>query len=638
MAKSPERLPKSRENLFRLIAFLLPFVLLLLVELALRWADYGYDLRLFVDDPERPGYLLMNRDASKKYFITQENATIGNQEPFLKEKPAGSIRIFVLGESTTVGYPYLHNGSFHRWLQYRLLHSLPETQFEIINLSLTAVNSYTVRGFAEEIADYQPDAVLIYTGHNEYYGAMGVGSTSQLGGNVGLVRVLLWLRESRLVQWMYRTVAWLRSSGAEVDVRENLMKRMAAEQQISYQSDIYEQGIAQFEQNMDATLQQLNGLNIPVFVGSLVSNEKDLKPFISKKGNAETSAQAQFDLAQRTLQSGDSLQARRLFIRARELDMLRFRAPERMNEVIEKLTDAYPNVHRVAVREAFLQNSKHGIVGAETMLEHVHPNLYGYALMADAYYRKMKETGFLKIAPEQEMDFSALLNEMPVTQMDSLKGAYEVEILKSGWPFNEPLPPAPDREKTIEEKLAGALVVRQLAWDVAMTQLLNFYQQQKLPAKTLCVAEALALEHASSPAYFKQAGKLAQGAQQPQKALTYLARSYSLSPDLELAKDLAVLHLKMDQPEQALPYVQQAAAQGGPMQQLLPLVNGVIEAKKNLRVDSANVEGYQRVAQAYLAFANADAAMIYLEKAEKVEPGNGETARLRGQAEGLLRK
>ncbi len=638
MPKSSQRPPKSRENVFRVIAFLLPLVLLLLAELALRWADYGYDLRLFVDDPERPGYLVMNRDASKKYFITQENATIGNQEPFLKEKPAGVVRIFVLGESTTVGYPYLHNGSFHRWLQYRLLHSLPETQFEIINLSLTAVNSYTVRGFAEDVADYQPDAVLIYTGHNEYYGAMGVGSTSQLGGNVKLVRILLALRESRLVQWLYRTVAWVRTSGAKVDVRENLMKRMAAEQQIPYKSEVYEQGIAQFEQNMDATLRQLDGLNIPVFVGSLVSNEKDLKPFISAKGGATTSAQAQFELAQTTLKSGDTLQARQLFIRAKELDLLRFRAPERMNEILTKLTDAYANVHRVAVRETFIKNSKHGIVGAETMLEHVHPNFYGYALMSDVYYQRMKEVGFLNFAPQQEMSFATLLNEMPITEMDSLKGAYEVEILKSGWPFNEPLPPAPDREKTVEEQLAGALVVRQLAWDEAMTQLLNFYQNQKSGFKTLQVAEALALEHASSPAYSKQAGKLAQANQQPQKALNYLARSYSFAPDADVAKDLAILYLKLDQPEKALPYVQQAAAQSGPMRQLLPLVDGVIQAKSTLQADPANVANYLRVARMYLTFANADAAMIYLEKAEELEPGNGEVARLRGQAEELLRK
>ena len=636
---NPRKPPgNKRETLFRLIALSLPFVFLLLVELALRWADYGYNLRLFVDDPQRPGYLIMNPDASKKYFITQENATIGNQEPFLKEKPPGTVRIFVLGESTTVGYPYLHNGSFHRWLQYRLLHSVPDTQFEIINLSLTAVNSYTVRGFAEEITDYQPDAVLIYTGHNEYYGAMGVGSTSQLGGNVGLVRVLLGLRHSRLVQGIYRAVAWVRSSGAKVDVRENLMKRMAAEQQIPYASEIYAQGIAQFEQNMDATLRQLDGLGIPVFVGTLVSNEKDLKPFISAMEPAEASAQAQFEQGQKALATGDTARARSLFIKAKELDMLRFRAPERMNGIISELSAKYPNVHRVAVREMFLNNSKAGIVGAETMLEHVHPNLYGYALMSDAFYEKMKETGFLQVPAAGEMPFAQLLTQMPVTRLDSLKGVYEVEVLKSGWPFNEPLPPAPQREKTLEEQLAGALVVRQMAWDVAMTQLLAFYQNQQDPAKTLRVAEALALEHATSPAYFRQAGKLALAARAPQKAQTYLARSFALAPDAEVARDLAISYLKSDQPAQARPYVQHAAASSEPMRQLLPLVEGVIAARQSLAGDSGSVAAYQRVAQAYLAFANAEAAMGYVEKAEKLDAGNAETARLRRQAEGMLRK
>ena len=100
-----------------------------------------------------------------------------------KMKDDSTLRIFVLGESTTIGYPFFHNGSFHRWLQYRLMHTFPDRQFEIINLSLTAVNSYTVLGFAKELIRYKPDAVLIYTGHNEFYGTLGVGSSSRIGSS-----------------------------------------------------------------------------------------------------------------------------------------------------------------------------------------------------------------------------------------------------------------------------------------------------------------------------------------------------------------------------------------------------------------------------------------------------------------------
>ena len=41
---------------------------------------------------------------------------------------------------------------------------------------MSAVSSYTLLDFSDEIVDYQPDAILIYAGHNEYLGILGVGS------------------------------------------------------------------------------------------------------------------------------------------------------------------------------------------------------------------------------------------------------------------------------------------------------------------------------------------------------------------------------------------------------------------------------------------------------------------------------
>ena len=171
------KVSKKRLLLFRLIGFLIPVFILVVLEIILRLCNYGYDYSLFKEDSADRNYLVMNQDASKKYFQSQSIAPTGNRELFKKIKDSNTTRIFVLGESTTIGYPYFHNGSFHRFLLYRLMHTMPDKNFEIINVSLTAVNSYTVLGFAKQLMNYEPDAVLIYTSHNEYYGAPGVGST-----------------------------------------------------------------------------------------------------------------------------------------------------------------------------------------------------------------------------------------------------------------------------------------------------------------------------------------------------------------------------------------------------------------------------------------------------------------------------
>ena len=161
------KVSEKRKRLFRVIAIAFPFFILFIIEMSLRLFQYGDDLNLFIEAKDRPDFLVLNPAASKRYFVNMAFAPTGNSELFRKNKDKTTLRLFVLGESTTIGYPYFHNGSFHRWLLYRLMHEFPDRNFEVINLSLTGVNSYTVLGFAKELVKYQPDAVLIYSGHNE---------------------------------------------------------------------------------------------------------------------------------------------------------------------------------------------------------------------------------------------------------------------------------------------------------------------------------------------------------------------------------------------------------------------------------------------------------------------------------------
>ncbi len=248
---------KKRIFIFRTISILFPFIIICLIEIFLRTVHYGNNLDLFIESPGNKDFLIFNPDASKRYFTNQAIATTGNIEPFKKEKDANTSRIFVLGESTTIGYPYFHNGSFHRWLQYRLMNSFPDRKFEVINLSLTAVNSYTVLGFAKDIVDYQPDAVLIYTGHNEYYGVLGVASTENIGGNRRIIQLILTLRQFRLVQLLNNIydkilMVFKKDQKTRGGTRMELMVR---DQKIPFQSDLYKRGVTQFRSNMDQIFQ-----------------------------------------------------------------------------------------------------------------------------------------------------------------------------------------------------------------------------------------------------------------------------------------------------------------------------------------------------------------------------------------------
>ena len=57
------------------------------------------------------------------------------------------------------------------------------------------MNSFTLRDLFPGVLEQKPDLVLIYTGHNEYYGALGVGSMESLGSSREMVNFLLYLNK-----------------------------------------------------------------------------------------------------------------------------------------------------------------------------------------------------------------------------------------------------------------------------------------------------------------------------------------------------------------------------------------------------------------------------------------------------------
>ncbi|MEO8885807.1 MAG: hypothetical protein ABI367_07065 [Mucilaginibacter sp.] len=611
--KKPQ-LSKAKQKWFKILAVMLPVIILLVTELMLRVFHYGQDTQLFIQDPDAPNYYVINKYASQRYFSDEGNATLGSIDPFLIIKPKNTVRIFVLGESTTAGYPYYHNGSFHKWLLYRLMHTYTNTHFEIVNVSLTAVNSYTVLDFGNQIVDYEPDAVLVYTGHNEYYGALGVGSTSHIANSRMLIKAVLTLRKLRLVQLIDNIIATFKKvlSGNVIDQRENLMKRMAANQEIAFGSEQYNAGISQYQQNMDELCQLLCSKNIPLFLSTLVSNEKDQKPFIS--GKQQDNADLQFEQANKLYEARSYILARRHYIRAKEFDKLRFRAPEAMNETIIALAKKYANIHLVQAREIFIEHSSNGILGHETLLEHVHPNLYGYALLSEAFYQAIEKAGLLKTKPQKQMSFSELLTQMPVTQVDSLYGAYTIMMLESGWPFNKPIPKNFKRGMTISEQLAGALSVNRISWMDAMNQLFQYSMKSNDKKTALKAVEAVILEMPRNTIYKTYAGRISFDLGDYQNAVYYFKLAFDQEQIFENAQNLFLVLLKTDQPEKALVYIQTASRlhpQDTKLPILLSKVNEIIDLKAKLNTSPKDNVLHEQLSQDYHLVGADEAAAKY---------------------------
>ncbi len=655
---------KKRIILFKGISIvLIPLLILLVVEGLLRVFNYGHNFDLFIEYKGNKDYLVFNPDASKKYFTDQVIATRGNNELFKKKKDDNTIRIFILGESTTIGYPFFHNGSFHRWLQYRLTHTYPDKNFEIINLALTAVNSYTVLGFAKEVVNYEPDAVLIYTGHNEYYGALGAASTQSLGSNPRVINLLLGLRDLRLAQLIINvyegTKTAVAGTGSHAD--ESRMQLMVAQQEIPYQSDLYEKGVAQFQSNMNDIFNLFSKKHIALFVSNLVSNEKDLKPFISFKADSvkfpgfksnftsgvsafekgdfkaaneylikadqsfNASALCNYYLGQLAYKQNDFSQAKKYFEKAKDLDGLRFRAPEQFNKILAQLSAKYPDVHMVDSRAAFEKNADHDIIGDGLTVDHVHPNLKGYAIMSDMFYNGLKQSGLFSSYSGNEMTFKQLLDKMPGNKVDSLAGIYRILNLKKRWPYNDPHAGDSIKIETKEQTLAYDLAFKNIKWSNIMDDLYQYHINNHDLLKARSVLENLILEYPADADLYERIAMLSGALKDVEGTLFNFKKSFNLSPSYDKARYLFVNYLKLDKPADAITYIDYAVNNSPSNLNLSPVksyTEQIIQLQGVYAKDTTNVAIVMQIANAYFGMDNMDGALKYAKKALSLDSKN----------------
>jgi len=357
-----------RRALLWAVVLLVPVAVLGGIELALRAADYGRTLEpLFIASPEQPDYLQANPRVVTRFFTDPEQAPPVSIETayFRRQKQAGTFRVFVQGESSAAGFPYGLGASLAGVLDQRLERAFPDREIEVISTAMAAVNSYALLDFAEEIIAQQPDAVVVYVGHNEFLGILGVGSSMQLAATPGLTRAFLAARNWRLFQLMSQLYAQLRPAGATAARAggESLMARVAGERSIALQSDLYRRGVQQFEANLGRLLESYRRAGVPVLIGTLASNERDQFPLAILAGvesDAAGAAKTAYHAAQDADEAGNHAAAREGYAWARDLDPLRFRAPADFNSVVARVA-ADQGARVVDVHGAFVAASPDGL-------------------------------------------------------------------------------------------------------------------------------------------------------------------------------------------------------------------------------------------------------------------------------------
>jgi len=190
-----------------------PLVFFGLLEMGLRLAGFGARPEFFIPDPEQPGYFCTNPDFTRVFLPAHFGIRPLNFRLKL-HKDAGTVRVFVLGESAAQGTPEPAFG-FAAQLQTQLSAHYAGRKVEVYNLGVTAINSHVVYQAARQLPDFEPDLFVVYMGNNEVIGPYGPGSAYLATmPPLWVIRASVWARGLRTGQLIQRLLPRLTSGGA----------------------------------------------------------------------------------------------------------------------------------------------------------------------------------------------------------------------------------------------------------------------------------------------------------------------------------------------------------------------------------------------------------------------------------------
>ena len=396
----PSRINRRRLWAFRAAAVIFPFALLALLNGILYWTDAGIDTSLVVTNDRFPeGQFFLNPDSSYAYC----NGDLRGPEPraFALPKPQETFRVMVVGASSVAGYPYPSALAFPRHLELVLSEQLTDRNVEVLNAGVVGLATTPLVDMVRQASEAEPDVIVLYAGHNEYYGVGGVATNASIGP------AGIWFRKLRLGQVLTRWFAGEQGSS------EELITRLPTTTEVPLNSPLVAKAERRYSSNLAAIADTCGDEGIPLVVCSVVSNLRDHSPIGSgedsllseenRKERATIERRAQellqneeyteahelvssaaerhpdcagvrYQLARCLESLGRAEEAGAAYALARDLDGCRYRAPSSYRKIAREVASGRANegTHFVDLVPVFGEASEHGAPGHDLFLEHVH--------------------------------------------------------------------------------------------------------------------------------------------------------------------------------------------------------------------------------------------------------------------------
>lgn len=418
-------------------------------------------------------------DGTQRVSVAPAKSAVLNPQRFTARKSPDTCRIICLGGSTTYGRPFYDLTSFPGWLRAFLPAADASRGWEVINAGAISYASYRVLGVMEELARYEPDLFIVYTGQNEFlerrtYAGLAADASplTDVAALVNRTRLATVVRQSLDAAGIARKSSGHRTPVLSENTRAIPVDAVGPE---AYHRD--DSLAASVLDHYRASLRQM--VAIARSVGAEIifvvpaSNLADFAPFKSEhrpglgateltewyaleRAGRAAAAAGHFDEAVRAFENATRLDdrhaalwfhlgharralgrhddARAAFRRAIDEDICPLRMTTPLTQAVRDVI-AETGACGVDFEDWVARRSSDGIAGREFFHDHVHPTLEGNQGLALALLDCLARRGILQPGPDWNDAAIARVRAAVESSIDRPLHALQLRMLASmlGW-------------------------------------------------------------------------------------------------------------------------------------------------------------------------------------------------------------
>ncbi|HZI24984.1 MAG TPA: SGNH/GDSL hydrolase family protein, partial [Chryseolinea sp.] len=342
------------------------------------------------------------------YRISNKNAYSDRNILFKEKKEKDQLRIICLGGSASAGWPHPAEETYSRYLEKVLQNVYPSKKIEVINCSAHGFASYRIRQVFETIIPFEPDAVIVWCGNNEFLERRNY-KTSEIKNT--LIKFRNNFRSLQLVRQLFVEPRY----NDTPEVTDTFWKKIN-EEALELRSDSaqYTKVKEHYEKSMADIIAQASQNNIRLLLMTVPVNLRDWEPNVSHLGTkkedslkwleafnegkkdyltsnyaeaitafkranniAPLHAETLFWLAKACQGVNDTIAAVDYYIRAKDQDYNPFRAISDFNNTLRTLARDHSEVTLLDIEYKMNSYAYKGIPGFDMFLDYVHPTRLG---------------------------------------------------------------------------------------------------------------------------------------------------------------------------------------------------------------------------------------------------------------------